>query len=114
MQGAGGELISSPYSTLLRLCMEFNNMWRKLRPKRGKGRWDLAVAVGKSKSAYYHRLVALSVCPCTTDGVEPYFLTPDWFPYYEIHHGIAGDTHNCMAENLFVLWWAHHRSLSRA
>ena len=92
----------------------------KLRPKRNgkkKPRWDLAMCLGKSNCAYYHRVVGLAVCPCTTDEegweIDPYFLTPDWFPWYEVHHGQPKDTHNCKAGNLFPLWWLYHRSLER-
>lgn len=89
----------------------------KLTPKRGgTGRWDLRMALGKNKTVYYHRVVALSVCPVTTgkwgDEVEWYFADTGNMHRFEVHHGNPG-THDCRAHSLFVLWKEHHRSLRR-
>ena len=76
----------------------------------------MAVTLGKSKTQYYHRLVAFTVCPCIHDeegyNIDPFWGTPDWFSYYEIHHS-DGNPKNNMSGNLFVLWWLFHRSLPR-
>ena len=87
-------------------------------PKKDKDkRWDLRLPLGRGRCAYYHRLVGLSVCPCTTDAegaeVEPYFVEPSRAKRYEVHHGRPKDTHDCRCGNLFVLLKEHHRELAR-
>ena len=73
--------------------------------------------MGSSTGIYYHRVVGLTVCPCTTDEVgqevEPFFVDPAWEGWWEVHHGKPKDTHDCRAGNLFTLWWLHHRHLAK-
>lgn len=62
-----------------------------LAPKRNKyNRWDLRVTLGQHRSAYFHRVAGLSLCPCTTDEegreVEPFWVDASWAPWYEVHH----------------------------
>ena len=92
---------------------------RRLRPTpkyNRKGRWQLDVVLtvgGKKKRTGCHRLIGLSVCPCTTDSrgfeVDPYKvslgrLTRGLYDiFWEVHHGDQ-DTRNNTAGNLFTLW----------
>ena len=81
------------------------------------GRWDLKVKMG-SRNVFYHRAIAFSLWPCTTAAdaegaeVEPYWVDPAWEGWWEVHHW-DGDTHNNLADNLYPMWWAHHRRLTR-
>ena len=79
------------------------------------GRWDLKVKLG-GVGEYYHRVVALSVNPCTTGSlgreIDPFWIATGTAGSYEVHHGTQG-THDCRVENLFVLHWKHHRSLKK-
>ena len=90
-----------------------------------KGRWQLEVQLsigGKRIKTPYHRLVGLSVCPCTTDSegyeVDPFTvklggLTEGLYDsFWEVHHGNASTRDNT-AGNLFTLWWEVHRRLPR-
>jgi hypothetical protein len=81
------------------------------------GRGDLKVKLGKHGTVFFHRLVGLEVCPVTTDreGFEVDFswATAQNHKQFEIHHGVEGDTHNCRALNLFVLYKEHHRRLKK-
>ena len=87
-------------------------------PSRNRwGRWDLKVKMG-SRNVFYHRAIAFSLWPCTTAAdaegaeVEPYWVDPAWEGWWEVHHW-DGDTHNNLADNLYPMWWAHHRRLTR-
>jgi hypothetical protein len=73
-------------------------------------------AAGKSKSLYFHRMLALTLWPCTTnevgEEVEPFYVSRAWGPYYEVDHDNTR-TKDCRSGNLFVYWWAYHRSKKR-
>jgi len=81
-------------------------------------RWQLEVRLrvgGKQVRTPYHRVVGLSVWPATEDSqgwcVEPFFVElrdRRW----EVHHG-DWSTRDCIPDNLWVLWRAVHRRMSR-
>ena len=81
------------------------------------GRGDLKVKLGRRGMIFFHRLVGLEVCPVTTDRegfeVEFSWATAQNHKQFEIHHGREGDTHDCRAHNLFVLYKEHHRRLKK-
>jgi hypothetical protein len=88
----------------------------KLRPVVDRfRRGDLKLKLGPHGAIFYHRLVALEVCPCTTDKrgteVDPFFVVFHQAKAFEVHHATAKDTHDCRPGNLFVLYREHHRSL---
>ena len=90
----------------------------KLRPVVDRaGRGDLKVKLGGHGVKFLHRVVALNICPVMTDrrGRErdPFFVTLPQCNQFEVHHGREGDTHDCRAGNLFVLYKEHHRRLKK-
>ena len=67
---------------------------------------------------FFHRVVGLELCPITTDRegreVDPSFCTKRLMKQVEVHHGGGhADTHDCRAQNLFVLYKEHHRRLKK-
>ena len=95
-------------------------------PKYNKrGRWQLDVVFyinGVRRRTGYHRLVGLSVCPCTTDShgyeCDPFRvrlgdLTLGLYDdFWEVHHG-NGNPRDNTAGNLYTLWWEVHSRLPR-
>ena len=90
-----------------------------------RGRWQLEVRfhVGRRLArTSYHRIVALKIHYCTTDQwgmeIEPFQarlggltngLYDEW---WEVDHD-DGNTRNNLLDNLYIYWWAYHRTLER-
>ena len=74
------------------------------------------------KHTTYHRVAALSALPCTTDHlgweVEPFKvrlggLTQGLYDtFWEVDHWDENPRNNRL-DNLYIVWWRHHRSFSR-
>ena len=91
----------------------------KVTPKRSKGnRYDLSMCIKSHKTVYYHRAIAMTLCPVMSDEEGCELGDPFWVEgleagkAFEVHHA-DGNTHNCSVANLFVLYKAHHRALKR-